>query len=69
MIKEITIDVEKLAEEDRDLEILLNEIQKKDNIFDLLNKLKEENEHLRKENARFKRMLENLGYKVVIVDE
>lgn len=30
--------------------------------------LREENERLRKENARFKQMLENLGYKVVIDD-
>lgn len=32
-------------------------------------KLKEENEQLKKENVRFKRMLENLGYKVVMIDE
>lgn len=34
-----------------------------------IKELQEENEYLKKENARFKQMLENLGYKVVIVDE
>ena len=31
--------------------------------------LQNENEQLKKENIRFKRMLENLGYKVVMIDE
>ena len=34
-----------------------------------LNELYDENEQLRQENARFKQMLENLGYKVVMIDE